>query len=132
MASAGTLWNMPRCTVKRVSSLPTPKRINKYRIPPTSTIVSGAMPICWKRSINSIGTTAAAKATLSRSGTPGPLSKSGSMPETPHSPPASTQAGNGTSYIDCGRRAVGDAQHGAGRDVGFESGHAKIVPRECE
>ena len=36
---------------------------------------------------------------LSRSGTPGPLSKSGSMPETLQSPPANRHAGTGTSYI---------------------------------
>ena len=63
------------------------------------------MPICAKRSIISIGTTAAANATLSRSGTPGPLSKSGSMPETLHSPPASSAGRQRHVVADHGRRA---------------------------
>ena len=46
-----------------------------------------------------MGTTAAANAMLSRSGVPESLSMSGNMPETPHSPPASTQVGQGTPYI---------------------------------
>ena len=57
------------------------------------------------------------------------------MPETLHSPPASTQAGSGTSYVAAARRAVGDAQHRAGRDVRFEAGHAKSIPdgaNRCE
>ena len=52
-------------------------------------------------SISIIGTTAAPKATLSRSGTPESLSRSGSMPATLHSPPARMQVGSGTWYSRC-------------------------------
>ena len=49
----------------------------------------------WKRSTSMVETTAAENERLSWSGLPGPLSMSGSIPETLHSPPASTQAGSG-------------------------------------
>ena len=62
-------------------------------------IISCDMPQCWKRCRSIIGTTAAAKAMLSCSGRPESLSMSGNMPETPHSPPASRQVGQGTPYI---------------------------------
>jgi len=86
---------------------------------PASTIDSGASPICSKRPIMSIGTTAAANPTLSRNGHTGPLSKSGNMPDTPHNPPANTQAGNGTSYHYGGPCSICDTQCLAGRDVSF-------------
>jgi hypothetical protein len=49
----------------------------------------------WKRSNISSGVTAAVKAMVSRSGTPESLSKSGSIPETPQSPPANTAVDKG-------------------------------------
>ena len=43
------------------------------------------------------GTTAAANATLSRRGIPGPLSRSGSMPATEHSPAPRRHVSGGIS-----------------------------------
>ncbi len=60
-------------------------------------IVSGAMFRFWNRSASITGTTAAANAMLSRSGTPASLSTSGSIPDTPHNPPARMHVGTGTS-----------------------------------
>ena len=57
-----------------------------------------------------MGTTAAAKAMLSRSGVPESLSMSGNMPETPHRPPANEAGGPGHAIHQVGRPAVSDAQ----------------------
>src|SRR5438477_187713 len=65
------------------------------------------MPSFEKRSIINIGTTAAAKPRLSRSGRPGPLSMSGNMPETLHSPPARAAVSQGTpTFAEAGAEGL--------------------------
>ena len=58
-----------------------------------STITSCSSSRSRSRLTNSIGMMAAAKPSASRRGTPESLSTSGSMPDTPHSPPATSEVG---------------------------------------
>ena len=94
-------------------------------------------PICWNRWIISMGTTAAAKATLSLSGTPGPLSRSGSMPATAHRP-AAEGAGHRRHVADVPRGGgVAGADDRRAGDMHAESGHCAIprrigLPRRAE